>query len=297
MKKFNFCVQLNTSYGTLVSCRISGASYLNRVELQNGCLALGHANLFIPSTLGGSCLDGETGKTDQKKLAENMNMAMDVYISRVNGSLSGETSISLFKGSDSTSWQQIRPSLIRYLKGSKKQKENLQTEDPALYSYFEKIWKLRCDHITKGLFGQYLFYLLCSNCKSGDCPHPICCGPTQEIPRWYEGGPPITYLPLPVPDPSRSWGSACSECEGICSGHYLKPLEAFNSTMKPLSEPPSTVLSEAFKKLKGTAPSDDLIEELSKKTLLKAGEVQIWFSHLATVAENRKRGAQKASET
>ena len=67
--------------------------------------------------------------------------------------------------------------------------------------------------------------------------------------------------------------------------------------MKPLSEPPSTVLSEAFKKLKGTAPSDDLIEELSKKTLLKAGEVQIWFSHLATVAENRKRGAQKASET
>ena len=32
---------------TLVTTRSSGASYLNRVELQNGCLALGHANVFI----------------------------------------------------------------------------------------------------------------------------------------------------------------------------------------------------------------------------------------------------------
>ena len=52
------------SYATLVTCRNSGASYLNRVELQNGCLALGHANLFIPSTLGGSCVDSATGKID-----------------------------------------------------------------------------------------------------------------------------------------------------------------------------------------------------------------------------------------
>lgn len=41
---------------TLVSARNGGASYLNRVELQNGCLSLAHANVFIPSTLGGSCL-------------------------------------------------------------------------------------------------------------------------------------------------------------------------------------------------------------------------------------------------
>ena len=38
-------------YGTIVTARISRQSYLNRVELQNGCLALGHSNLFIPSTL------------------------------------------------------------------------------------------------------------------------------------------------------------------------------------------------------------------------------------------------------
>lgn len=40
---------------TLVTARNSGTSYLNRVELQNGCLALAHTNLFIPSTLSGSC--------------------------------------------------------------------------------------------------------------------------------------------------------------------------------------------------------------------------------------------------
>ena len=38
---------------TLVSTRSSGSS---RVELQNGCLALAHTNLFIPSTLSGSAL-------------------------------------------------------------------------------------------------------------------------------------------------------------------------------------------------------------------------------------------------
>ena len=32
---------------TLVTARSSGSSYLNRVELQNGCLSLGHANTFI----------------------------------------------------------------------------------------------------------------------------------------------------------------------------------------------------------------------------------------------------------
>ncbi len=39
---------------TLVTTRNSGSSYLNRVELQNGCLSLGHANTVIPSTIAGS---------------------------------------------------------------------------------------------------------------------------------------------------------------------------------------------------------------------------------------------------
>ena len=40
---------------TLVTTRSSGSSYLNRVELLNGCLSQALSNLFIPSTLGGSC--------------------------------------------------------------------------------------------------------------------------------------------------------------------------------------------------------------------------------------------------
>ncbi len=35
---------------TLVTTRRSGSSYLNRVELQNGCISRAHSNLFIPST-------------------------------------------------------------------------------------------------------------------------------------------------------------------------------------------------------------------------------------------------------
>jgi len=65
---------------TLVSTRSSGASYLNRVELQNGCLAKAHANLFIISTLNGSCCNSESGGTiDEAKLKENRESAMEMY--------------------------------------------------------------------------------------------------------------------------------------------------------------------------------------------------------------------------
>ena len=55
---------------TLVTRRNSGASYLNCVELQNGCLALGHANLFIPSNVCGMCFDPTTGKVDEQRLKQ-----------------------------------------------------------------------------------------------------------------------------------------------------------------------------------------------------------------------------------
>ena len=69
---------------TLLTSRASGSSYLNRVELQNGCLALGHTNLFIPSTLGGSVYNEETGQIDMNKVRKNLDMATSVYIERVN---------------------------------------------------------------------------------------------------------------------------------------------------------------------------------------------------------------------
>ena len=79
----------------IISARNSGSSHLNRVELQNSCLSLGHANLFIPSTIGGSCTDlnSTSENIDAIKLAHNMDLAINVYISRVNGSPCGETTI------------------------------------------------------------------------------------------------------------------------------------------------------------------------------------------------------------
>lgn len=68
---------------TVVTTRHSGGSYLNLVELMNGCLALAHNNCFIPSTLGGP-VHGENG-VDTEQLKRNLDLAADVYISRVDG--------------------------------------------------------------------------------------------------------------------------------------------------------------------------------------------------------------------
>jgi hypothetical protein len=53
---------------TMVTTRCSGDSYLNRVELQNGCLSKGHSNTttVIPSTLCGSPYNSEGGVDEQK---------------------------------------------------------------------------------------------------------------------------------------------------------------------------------------------------------------------------------------
>ena len=42
---------------TIVTSRHSGGSYLNEVELMNGCIAKAHSNLYIPSTLTGNNYD------------------------------------------------------------------------------------------------------------------------------------------------------------------------------------------------------------------------------------------------
>ena len=107
---------------TLVSSRSSGSSFLNRVELQNGCLSLGHANLFIPSTLAGSSFNPATGAVDMERVRKNLDLATDVYINRVNNCPCGETVIHLYKGADSGSLQEERKHLLVFLKGSRKKK-------------------------------------------------------------------------------------------------------------------------------------------------------------------------------
>ena len=231
---------------TLITARSSGSSYLNRVELQNGCLALAHANLFIPSTLGGSCIDTKTGKVNREKYIANMNLATEVYISRVNGAPCGDGIIHLFKGADSSKNQVERKFLIQFLKGTKQQKKLLHIKHPKLYAYFDKVWTVRNQHMKKNLPSQYMFFLSC--CLKQDCHHPICNSRNVvKLPSWYQGGPCISYLPLPIPDSNRPWGSTtCADCKGFCSGHFLKPCDAIHSTLQPMAKPPSQVIKEIF---------------------------------------------------
>ena len=135
-------------YATVVSARCSSSSFLNRVELQNRCLSLGHANLFIPSTLSGSNIDPQTGKINKEQYKRNMDLATEVYINGVNDSPCGETAIKLYKGADSSHYQERCPLLLKFLKGSKQEKHRLKQEHEQLYDYFSKIWKLCSDGIS-----------------------------------------------------------------------------------------------------------------------------------------------------
>ena len=281
---------------TLVTTRSSGSSYLNRVELQNGCLSLGHANLFIPSTLIGSCVDPNTGEIDTQKLKANLSNAIDVYIDRVDGCPCGSTAIKLYRGSEESQELQDRDKLLIFLKGSKKQKDQLQRDDPELYSSFQKVWDVRNAHLIHDLPSQYIFYLV--YCYKESCLHPFCqAGRPPEPLRWYQGGPLITGLPYPVPDPERPWGStSCPTCDSSaqCFGHYKSVFVDVtdNSVLKKLQQPPSTMLKRYFSNDNGYT-----VECISEKVLLPVEECKIWLEHLKTIVENRKRGAKKAVAT
>ena len=232
------------SVTTLVSARNSGASYLNRVELQNGCQASAHANLFVPSiilTLGGSCLDISTGKVDPEKFKHNMKLATQVYMNRVNGCPCGEASIRLYEGADSSTYQELRGKVIQFLKGTKQQRKNLKQQHPETYSYIEGVWTIRNAHMVGDLPLQYLFHLVC--CFKPSCSHPLCKAGSRDLPKWFSSGPYVSYLPLPVPDPARPWGSKdCLTCFGFCSGHFMKPEVAMLSPLEPMKQPPSTII-------------------------------------------------------
>ena len=121
---------LRNKMATLVTTRSSGSSYLNRVELQNGCLSRGHSSTFIPSTLAGSCMDRST--IDMSKLQDNMDSAIETYINRVDGCPCGDSVICLFRGADSTEQQKIQDKLLVFLKASNASKKALCQQEPTL---------------------------------------------------------------------------------------------------------------------------------------------------------------------
>ena len=140
---------------TLVTTKSSGSSYRNRVELQNGCLALGHANLFISSTLNGSCI--VNGVDNDEMLCKNLETAIDVFISRVDQSPYAGTSIHLFKGAKNFKYQEERKVVDTFLKGTKKKKAELKNENTDLFCQIQKVWDLRRRHTVPGLPEKLFF--------------------------------------------------------------------------------------------------------------------------------------------
>ena len=158
---------------TLVTTRSRGDSFLNRVELQNGCLARGHSNLFIPSTLCGVPYN-EAGEYDESKHRENMEASLTQYIERVDQTPCMRTTISLYRGVTDHEILKRRWQLLVFLRGNTKEKEKLKKEDPELYQYFKTVWTIRQNHVDDSLPINYVFLLRC--CGKTDCPHPLCSG-------------------------------------------------------------------------------------------------------------------------
>lgn len=276
---------------TLVTTRSSGSSYLNRVELQNGCLTRAHSNLFIPSSLHGSPVNADTGIIDKEIVCKNLSTAIDMYIERCDGAPCGWTNIYLYKGAQFEMTK--RAKLLVFQKSSKKLKET----DPDIYEEFEKVWAVRNRHMVMGLPSQYVFFLCC--CYKSECCHPLCRkGKPEELPCWFPGGPAIDFFPLPVPDISRPWGSSdCSDCKSGCYGHFLKQdkcLKNISEASTVMSIPPPQAIKEFLQPLR-RPPLESEIETLCRSVLLSEQDVKYWIEHLETVSQNRKRGAVKAA--
>ena len=153
---------------TEVSTRHSGGSYLNRVELQNGCQAFAHSQIFIPSTLNGS--NYNANGLDKVKLEQNLEAATDYYIDRVDGATCGDSHTRLLKGSRdeyASHLQERRDDLLIFLSGSKKAKEELKTRNSTRFNYLTEIWNVRANHMVKTVGDKYLFLLV--PCYKADC--------------------------------------------------------------------------------------------------------------------------------
>ena len=111
----------------------------------------------------------ESSKVNKEKYKQNMELATEVYMNRVNGCPYGDTVIHLFKGADSSKQQQSCECVLQYLKGSK---QWLKKENPAMYEYCEQVWNVRSNDMVANLPPQYIFFLVC--CYKPHCTHPLC---------------------------------------------------------------------------------------------------------------------------
>ena len=105
---------------TMVTTGCSGDSFINHVELQNGSLCKGHANMFIPATLCGSHY--VNGGVDKEKFKDNMSAVINQYITRVDGTPCMKTTINLIKGPETRIHVTQHKELLTFLKGGRKGK-------------------------------------------------------------------------------------------------------------------------------------------------------------------------------
>ena len=175
----------------------------NRVELLNGCLTVGHSNVFIPSTILGSNFNAEG--IDQDRLESNLGAATETYINTVSGTKCSGNPILLLKGCRddvSRNNHERRDHLLTFLQGSKKNQLLFKKNYPDEYKYFTKVWDVRNNHMVKDLPDNYIFILL--PCYQKKCPPPRCRdGKPSSPPVWFEGVPSLTTIPLPIPHPEK----------------------------------------------------------------------------------------------
>ena len=140
--------------------------------------------------------------------------------------------------------------------------------------------------MVHNLPAQYMFLLV--YCYSQACPHPVCQkGKPNFIHSWYREGHPITYIPLPVADTSRPWGSqSCTTCQDFCAGHYICEFIDANDALSRCIPPPSSLLNTKFATLTQYPPSQQFLNEVSKETLITPEMAQLWLDHLHTVMLN-----------
>lgn len=78
---------------------------------------------------------------------------------------------------------------------------------------------------------------------------------------------------------------------------FLKANAAMTSSLPKMKKPPSVTIREVIQQITDGPPSEQQVRDTAKAVLLPPQEVRMWFDHLQTIRDNRKRGALKAAET
>lgn len=123
----------------------------------NGCIVKVYGNFFIFLILVESNFD--SNGLNVKKLNENMDIVIDVYIDQVDVVLCCGIILKLYIGGKNEIMFERWESFLVFFKGSVKDKKQLKKNRLDFYEYFECVWMVRENYMKKDLLGNYLFML------------------------------------------------------------------------------------------------------------------------------------------